>query len=53
MGEQEADEEVPFVFAIPAGRPALLVEGEDDEGSSMSGASGSGVQEGLSHRSAR
>ena len=41
MEEQDIAGEVPFVFAE-----------EDDEDASMSGASGSGVQEGPPHRSA-
>jgi len=53
MEEQDAAGGMPFVFAIPAGRPAPFVEEEDDEGSSMSGASGSGTQDGPPHRSAR
>jgi len=53
MEEQDVAGEVPFVFAIPAGRAAPFVEEEDDKDASMIGASGSGVQEGPPHRSAR
>jgi len=53
MEEQDVAGDVPFIFAIPAGRAAPFVEEEDDKDSSMSGASGSSVQEGPPHRSAR
>ena len=53
MEEQDVSGEVPFVFAILAGRAAPFVDEEDDEDGSLSGASRSGVQEGPPHRSAR
>jgi len=52
MEEQDVAGEVLFTFAIPVGWAGLFVEEEDDEGFSVSGASGSGVHEGPPHRSA-
>jgi len=43
MEEQDVAGEVPFMFAIPAGRAAPFIEEEDDEDASLSGASGSAV----------
>jgi len=49
---EEQDVGVPFVFAMPAGRAGPGRQ-EDDDVTSLSDASGAGLQEGPQHRSVR